>query len=127
MLKTLLLILFISISSYASEILWNDSYQEAALEAKAENKPMLVFMSRAGCGSCEYMEDTVLIDNEVSDYINKNYIAVHLDIHDNDAPKSLQVSVTPVFHFLKSDGSELKESLYGGKTAPFFIKIIQLK
>jgi thioredoxin-related protein len=124
--KNILLLILLGINTYAVQVFWHDSYEEGAHEATSEHKPMLVFMSQAGCKSCEYMEDTVLREEKVSAYINTNYIAVHLDIHDNDAPKRLQVPVTPVFHFLHSDGSERKESLMGGKTAPFFIKEIQL-
>lgn len=124
--KKLLLIALLSLHAIAGEIFWNDSYVDAAEEAKEDNKPMLVFMSQAGCSGCQYMEDNVLSDPKVRDYIDAHYVAVHLDIHDNDAPKNLQMPVTPVFHFLKSDGSELKETLVGGKTTPFFYKIIKL-
>ncbi|PHR53641.1 MAG: hypothetical protein COA44_15150 [Arcobacter sp.] len=121
-----LLLLLISMSIYASDISWITSYKEAIQKAQSEDKHILVFMSKEGCKSCQFMNEKVFVDEAVSNYINKNYIALHLDIHDNDAPKSLQVSVTPVFHFLTSKGEKFKETLYGGKTAPFFIKTIHI-
>jgi len=124
--KKLLLIALLSLNVIAGEVFWHDSYKEGAQEAREEHKPMIIFMSQEGCGSCEFMEDEVLSEDKVSTYIDENYIAIHLDIHQNDAPKNLQIPVTPVFHFLKSDGSELKETLIGGKTAPFFLKVIKI-
>ena len=124
--KTLILGLLLSISAFGAEISWYKSYKEAMAQAKAENKPVLVFMSRPGCKSCEFMEDEVLSEQKVNAYINKHYIALHLDVKTNDAPKALQVPVTPVFHFLNSQGKTFKETLFGGKTAPFFIKLIEI-
>jgi len=114
-----------TLSVYASEVSWFDSYTKAAEAAKAVNKPMLLFMNKPGCGSCAYMKENVFTDESVVNYLNENYIAVSLDIHTNDAPKKLQVNVTPVFHFLDSDGNQALETLVGGKTAPFFLKLLK--
>lgn len=123
--KKFILITLLTLSTYASEVSWFNSYNKGAEAAKSENKPMLVFMNKPGCGSCAYMKENVFTDKTVIDYLNENYISVSLDIHTNDAPKALQVNVTPVFHFLKSDGSEAAETLVGGKTAPFFLKLLK--
>ena len=124
MLKLILLALM-SLSLYAADVAWFTSYAKAAETAKTENKPMLVFMNKPGCGSCAYMKENVFTDTAVIAYLNTDYIAVSLDINKNDAPKALQVTVTPVFHFLKSDGSKAAETLVGGKTAPFFLKLLK--
>ncbi len=110
---------------YASEVNWSTSYVAATQTAKDTNKPMLIFMNRPGCGSCAYMKENVFTDAAVIAYLNDNFIAVSLDIHKNDAPAALQVNVTPVFHFLHPDGSTSQESLIGGKTAPFFLKLLK--
>ena len=123
--KKLLLLALMSLSLLASDVSWYTSYTKAAQHAKKQDKPMLVFMNRPGCGSCAYMKETVFTDKNVVDYLNDNYIAVSLDIHTNDAPKALQVTVTPVFHFLHSDGTQSLDTLFGGKTAPFFIKLLK--
>ncbi len=86
---------------------------------------MLVFMNKPGCGSCAYMKENVFTDPSVVSYLNDNFVSVSLDIHKNDAPKELQVDVTPVFYFLNADGSEAQETLIGGKTAPFFLKLLK--
>jgi thioredoxin-related protein len=124
MLKLILLSL-LTLSLYASDVAWFDSYEKAAKTAMSDNKPMLVFMSQPGCGSCAYMKENVFTDESIIAYLNEHYVSVSLNIHENDAPKELQVSVTPVFYFLNSDGSQALETLIGGKTAPFFIKLLK--
>ena len=123
--KKLLLIILMTLGLYASEVSWSTSYVTASQIAKDENKPMLVFMNKPGCGSCAYMKENVFADAAVVAYLNDNFISISLDIHENDAPKELQVTVTPVFHFLNADGSKSQETLIGGKTAPFFLKLLK--
>ena len=125
MLKFLLLSTLLSFSLFASEVSWFNSYTKAAAVAKADNKPMLVFMNKPGCGSCQYMKDNVFTDKAIIEYLNAHYISISLNINTNDAPQNLQVKVTPVFHFLKSDGSESIETLIGGKTVPYFLKLLK--
>lgn len=123
--KRFLLLVLMSVWLYAADVSWYTSYVKAAEAAKSEGKPMLVFMNKPGCGSCEYMKENVFTDAAVVDFLQKNYIAVSLDIHGNDAPAELQMNVTPVFHFLQSDGNKAQETLVGGKTAPFFLKLLK--
>jgi len=123
--RNFLLLILTTLSLYASEVSWFTSYEEGTQAAKEQQKPMLVFMNKPGCGSCAYMKENVFTDPSVVKYLNNNYISISLDIHTNDAPKDLQVKVTPVFYFLKADGSEAQEKLLGGKTAPFFLKLLK--
>jgi len=123
--KNLILLVLLTLSVCASDVKWFDSYAKALKTAKNANKPMLLFMNKPGCGSCAYMKENVFTDAAVVEYLNSNYVAVSLDIHTNDAPEELQVNVTPVFHFLNSDGSKSIETLVGGKTAPFFLKLLK--
>ena len=123
--KKMLLLCMMMFSLHAGEAFWYDSYKEAAQTAKEEHKAMLIFMSQAGCKSCEYMEDNVLFKDDIAGFLDENYIAVHLDIHDNDAPKKLQIGMTPVFYFLDENEKELREMLVGGKKAPQFFALLK--
>ena len=104
---------------------WETSYEAAMKRAKVEYKPVLVFMNKEGCGACKFMKTKTFKDEEMVKCLNENYVALSLDIYKNDAPKELQVKVTPVFHFLKSDGSQALEPLVGGKNAAKFMPFLQ--
>lgn len=123
--KVLFALSLIVISVFGADIMWQTSYAEAAKRAQQEAKPMLLFMNRPGCGSCEFMKENVFTDPQIVDYLNSHYIPVSLDIHKSDAPEALQVKMTPVFHFVRGDGSKIQDTLIGGKTAPFFLKLLK--
>ena len=123
--KSFFLLLLLTLSLNASEITWIKSYIKAVEIAKIENKPMLIFINRADCGACEMMKEMVFIDKMIYPYINEHFIALALDINKNDAPKNLQSDVTPTFHFVKYDGTKVRETLVGGKTGKFYLDILK--
>ena len=109
----------------ASEITWLKSYKKAAVVAKAENKPMLIFINRPDCGACNMMKKMVFKDKLIYPYVNEHFIPVSLNINKNDAPESLQSEMTPTFHFVKYDGTKIRETLVGGKTGKFYLNILK--
>lgn len=119
------ILLLFAMALFGGDVVWQSSYVSAMKKAHDETKPVLVFMNQPGCGSCEFMKENVFTDPQVVDYLNSHYIPVSLDIHKNDAPEALQVKMTPVFHFVRSDGSKIQDTLMGGKTAPFFLKLLK--
>lgn len=114
-----------ALTLYAGEIDWYYDYTEALEKAQNENKYILVFMSQPGCGTCEYMKENVFVDGDVENYINSHFVALTLNVYDEDVPTPLKVRVTPVFHFLDQKGEPVRPKLIGGKTAPFFLKLLQ--
>lgn len=114
-----------ALSLNASEITWIKSYTKAADLAKIENKPMLVFINKPDCGACKMMKELVFTDEMIYPYINTHFIPVSLNINKNDAPKALQSDMTPTFHFVKYDGTKIRETLVGGKTGKFYLNILK--
>ncbi|UPT78081.1 thioredoxin family protein [Sulfurovum sp. XGS-02] len=123
--KKLIILLLMTLGLNASEITWFESYTKAAAVAKEENKPMLLFINRPGCGACEFMKENVFTDKMIYTYVNEHFIPVSLDINKNDAPKDLQSEVTPTYHFVKYDGTKIRETLFGGKTGKFYLNILK--
>ena len=106
-------------------ITWQHDYDDALKYAQKVHKPLLLFMSQERCGSCKYMKEEVFTDAALIAYIHTHFVPVMLDMNDMMVPDELQVEVTPVFHFLDANGTKLRESLIGGKTAPFFLPLLQ--
>ena len=123
--KYILSLFLLSTFALSSEINWITTYEEAQKIASKLNKPMLLFMNRKGCGSCQYMKENVFTDEGIIDFIDKKYVAVSLVIKKNDAPKLYKTNKTPVFHFVNADGKKIYPTLFGGKTAPFFLKLLK--
>ena len=123
--KKIIILLFMTLGLNATEINWLESYTKASEIAKVENKPMLVFINTPDCGACKVMKEVTFKDKIVYPYINEHFIPVSLNINKNDAPKALQAEMTPTFHFVKYDGTKIRETLVGGKTGKFYLNILK--
>ncbi|WP_373029717.1 thioredoxin family protein [Sulfurovum sp.] len=123
--KKIMILILITLGLNATEINWLESYTKASEIAKAENKPMLVFINRPDCGACNVMKEITFTDKSIYPYINEHFVPVSLNIDKNDAPKSLQAEMTPTFHFVKYDGTKIRETLVGGKTGKFYLNILK--
>lgn len=123
--KKIAVIILLTLSLNASQINWIYTYKEASAKALKENKPMVVYMHRPGCESCDFLEQKVFNDENLSAYVNEHYVPVLLNVKKSDAPKQLVVKASPVFHFVNGKGEFIEETQYGGKNAKLFLKILQ--
>jgi len=74
----LLVSLLCSSFSQAEEVKWY-SWNEAQELAKAQNKPMMVFVYASWCHLCKRMDTKVFTDEEVAAMLNENFIPVKFD------------------------------------------------
>ncbi len=102
-----------------------NDYQTALKRAKKESKPLVIFMNHKDCGACQYMKKTTFMNEELIRYLNKNFVMLWAAINSNNLPKDLQVKVTPVFHFLKGDGTKAIPTLFGGKNVEKFMPYLK--
>lgn len=123
--KKMIFILLMAFTLNATQINWLHTYKEASSVAAKENKPMVVYMHRPGCESCDFLEEKVFKDENLSIYANEHYVPVLLNVSKSDAPKHLIVKASPVFHFVNAKGEFIEETLYGGKNAKSFLKLLQ--
>lgn len=123
--KTIAVMVLMALGVNAAQFNWVYTYKEASAKALAENKPMVVYMHRPGCESCDFLEQKVFNDENLSAYVNEHYIPTLLNVSKSDAPKHLVVKASPVFHFVNGKGEKIEETQYGGKNAKAFLKILQ--
>lgn len=123
--KKIAVMMVMALGLNAAQINWVYTYKEASAKALAENKPMVVYMHRPGCESCDFLEEKVFKDEALATYLNEHYIPTLLNVKKSDAPKELVVKASPVFHFVNGKGEKIEETQYGGKNAKSFLKILQ--
>lgn len=123
--KKILFILVVSIGLHAAQFQWIYTYKEGSIKSSKENKPMVVYMHRPGCESCDFLEKKVFNDENLSLYVNEHFVPVLLNVSKSDAPKHLVVKASPVFHFVNGKGEFIEETQYGGKNAKAFLKMLQ--
>ena len=64
-------------------------------------------LSQDNCKACWYMENIVFEDEVLIENIEKEYVMLYLDVHDDDI-HGLDYSGTPTLYFLTSDDKVLK-------------------
>jgi thioredoxin-related protein len=121
--KIVLSLLFIVSCAFA-ELKWAPSYNAALAQAKKENKNVMVMLSREDCPACEYMSDTVFEEKAVADAIEKGFVPVHIDIHNDSIPSGLGYIGTPTFHFLDANGKKIGRQ-DGAANIPTFMGILR--
>ena len=95
------------------------SFAAAKELAKSENKPLFIFLHATWCPTCKKMEREVLIQKELGDSYNRQFVNVAIDY---DSPEGHQlneqypIKATPTLFFFKPDGSVFKK-LEGFTTA----------
>jgi len=102
-----LLLLILSFLPLAADARWAASYEKAFVQAKEQEKSVLVMLSQDNCKACWYMENIVFEDEVLIEKIEKEYVMLYLDVHDDDI-HGLDYSGTPTLYFLSSDDKVLK-------------------
>lgn len=121
--KTILL-LALAASCAFGEVKWAPSYDAALVQAKKEKKNIMVMLSQKNCPACEYMEDIVFEEKAVVSAIEKGFVPVHIDIHNDPIPDGLGHIGTPTFHFVDPKGKKLGRH-DGGANIPTFMEILR--
>ena len=102
----LLMGLLVVMSALFAELEYVD-FDEAMVQAKKENKIVMVMLSKVGCPGCKYMEGTVFENEAIINTFEEDFIAVHIDIHEDEIPMNLKFIGTPTFHFINKDSKRV--------------------
>ena len=107
MIRILLLHVSLILFLNANAVDWQEEYDIAHAKAVKENKIFYVFIVSESCRWCRKMEETTMLDNEIIDRLNKDYISVELIRGFDDYPDSLQAKMVPKHYFLTPDEKKI--------------------
>lgn len=87
------------------------SLDAALIQAKAENKLVLVDFAAIWCSTCRKLDTQVLAQPEVKDRIESNYVFTRLEYESDDVQlfEHYGIQQFPTLMVLNSDGSELRQ------------------
>lgn len=105
--KKLVLLALLMANLFATEIAWNDTYEQAQAQAKKESKPLWILITSEQCRWCRKFEATTLQDEGVISKLNLKFVAVHVTRDKSIYPKTLSAKMVPMNYFLDSDGKVL--------------------
>jgi len=121
-------LLFLALSIFtlnANELKHADSYADALEKGIAQNKSVVLFAHSPFCPWCRKMEAETLSDNEVIEYLNKNFIFVTVDLSLSmdieDVPAKFLPEGTPTTYVIDPKTQELLYSLRGFKNKKSFL------
>ena len=104
------------------------SYKEALAQAKKEGKLIFIDAYASWCGPCKLMARTTFKDAKVSEYFNKKFINLSVDMEkDPDGAyltKTFQVMAYPTLLFVDGNGKLVYQTL-GFQNADAFMKNVQ--
>ncbi len=66
-------------SASAEDIAWHTDLNKAWIQARAEQRPLLMFVVRDGCTFCDQMKAKTYADAQVANEINESYVALIID------------------------------------------------
>ncbi len=123
--KKIIFFLLIFLSYSIANTLQSTPYYASALyKAKKANKPLMVMVAMRGCPACEYMENFVFLNDEVIEYMNKNFISVIMHRGEDDIPLRFDTLNSPTFFFVDPfTRKEFGKRFIGGKSPEKFLNI----
>jgi thioredoxin-related protein len=119
--KKILILLFICFSSLFS-VEFVDNLNEGLEIAKNEDKKVILFYTQVGCPACEYMEDVVLENQDVQNYIDTYFVFVKQDIYKNGMERGFRAFGTPTMYFMDSEKNKISRKVVGGMSAVDFLE-----
>lgn len=97
--KLLVLSVFV-INLQAGELKRYLNYDEAIKVANKENKKVLMFVFSSHCPWCLKMKKTTLQDDEISQYINKNFVFLMINQDSKEFPEEFRAQMVPTTYFI---------------------------
>jgi thioredoxin-related protein len=107
MIKIAIGLLITSQLLFSSGIEWK-SWSDALALSKKKHKIIMIEAVRDGCHYCEDMQRDVFSDKRMSDFIQKRFIGVRINIAHQKMPLDIEVSMTPTFYFISEDKKIIK-------------------
>lgn len=99
--------------------------KEALEIAKKEGKLLFIDCSTSTCGPCRMMRKSVFTKKKCSDYINSNFIPLHINMDEGEGieiAKKYNVGIYPTYLFLNSDGTKHGEVVGADKNLRRFLE-----
>ena len=125
--KFLMLIFAFGISLFAHELQYEHDFHKALQKATQQNKEVMMMYSAVWCPECHYMKDVVFKEKKVTDFIQKHFVVLTLDIQKDKLPKGFEYVGIPTFFFIDKNAKQRDKIIGGDKASKFLTKLKALK
>ena len=101
--RVLLVLFTLAFALSANEVVWLHSYKDAVIKSKAENKPILVIMTKEHCRWCKRLETRTLEDETIKERLSDKFINLVLVRESSEFPGFLKARIFPTSFFLTKE------------------------
>jgi len=93
-----------SMALFGAELDWNDDYDKALKEAKAQNKDVYMLVTSSNCKWCKKFQKTTLQDEATIERLKQQYVLLHIDKNKSYMPKKSKKKKVPRHYFITNKG-----------------------
>ena len=105
--------IFEDYKDFARLMKYERDYETARKRAVAEGKLLFVLYVKDGCPFCSRLEEEVLTDRDVRNYINKNFVPAIVNEYDKGYPKFLYSYIAPVSYVIDPKSNRVLRKIVG--------------
>lgn len=88
-------------------------YKKARQKAIEEKKPLFVLYVKEGCPFCSKLEEEVLTDRYVREFIKKNYVPLIVNEYHKNFPDYLDSYIAPVTYIIDPKEEKIIKKIVG--------------
>lgn len=110
---------------FAKELAYETNYKKALSRAKKEKKNVMLVLVSNYCPWCRKFEQRVLLKQEVNKIVQNNYIPLIINKEKEPFPKELNMSFTPIVHFISHKTSKKYQTVVGYNNKDEFLYLIK--
>lgn len=101
-----------------------EGFEQALQKAKKEHKIIMIKVMTKDCYYCKKMDREVMVEQEVVDRLEEDFISVAIDVSTTQLPLGLKAEFTPSFIFIDENGTVLM-NLPGAWNKTDFLDILK--
>ncbi len=101
-----------------------EGFEKALEKAKKEHKIIMLKVMSKDCHFCRKMDREVMIEQEVVEALQKDFVSVSIDISTTTLPLGLKTELTPSFIFIDED-SQVLMNIPGSWDKNDFLEILK--
>ena len=123
--KIVVSLMLLSVIASAASVQWEKDLQSAVAKGKKLHKPVMLVVSRDGCGWCDRFRAGTLSNPEVVKKLNSDFISFEGHTNRGNVPRELYTNGTPGTWFLK-EGEPMFQPMMGAQPAPNFLEALNI-
>ena len=105
--------IFEDYKDFAKLMQYELDYEKARQKAIAQHKPLLVLYVKDGCPFCTKLEEEVLTDRHVRNYIKKHYVPAIVNEYHRNFPAFLLSYIAPVTYIIEPKSQKIVKKIIG--------------